>query len=127
MPTLDAEISGFVRGNDLSIRRDILDVPDGQTIAQAWMTIKEELEDVDADAILQKVISLVNQVGTGHIEDSGVSGTGTVRFDLIRANTLLLRAGRLYHFDVQLKTSANFVYTPLKGTIMAVERVTEAG
>ncbi len=125
MPTLDGRIDNLVAGDDLEITRTITGVPAGTSLSDAWFTVKEHEADSDAAAIFQKAINTVDSPGTGHITDDGASDTvGAVRFDITDVDSALLTPGRDYAFDIQVKTAAGAVYTPLKGKIKAVQGVT---
>ena len=117
MPTLDARIDDVVAGDDLEITRTITSVPDGATLTDAWITVKEHPDDADASAIIQKAITSSDVPGTGQITDTGADGTGAVRFDLADTDTALIIPGRDYFWDIQVKTSGGAIYTPTAGKI----------
>src|SRR5687768_768621 len=104
MPNLSDIITGFVAGTDLEIRRTIDGIPEGQTLTDAWLTIKLSLDDPDASAILSKHATLTDTPGTGHITDpgDGAGGDGEVRFDLSPTNSdpLFVR----HAFDIWVRT-----------------------
>lgn len=124
MPTLDARIDNVVAGDDIQITRTITSVPSGETLTDAWFTVKEHPDDTDAAAIIDKQITSVDVPGTGQITDTGADETGAVRFDLTDADTALLVPGRDYYWDIQVKTSAAAIYTPTAGKIRSVKGVT---
>lgn len=124
MPNLAATITGFVKGDDLDIVRSVSDIPVGQTVTNAILTIKS---DVSSSIIIQKQITSTLSAGVGQITDTGAGGTAVVKFFLTggtAGDTTDLDAETAYPYDIQLKTSANKHYTPEKGTITAVEEVT---
>src|SRR3972149_1562721 len=104
-PKIDDRIV-FVLGDDVEVRRTVAKLPEDQTVAQAWLTIKEKLSDTDAAAILQKIIPTAELAGTGQIEDDGAEGKALLRFDLTPEDTILFTPGNAYCYDVQIKTSA---------------------
>lgn len=128
MPTFDSRISEVVAGNDVSIRRTIefstSGFPTGTTITNAWLTVKSELTDADL-GLFQKAITTTEVFGTGQIENDGSGDVDmVVRFDLVPADTLAIGSTLLRHFDIQVKTAAGKIYTPEKGLISSIGRVT---
>jgi hypothetical protein len=105
---------GRVAGDDLEIRVTITSLP--ATISTAWLTIKDEIADLDAAALMQKEITSSDVPGTGQIEDTGADGTGILRFDLTNDDTALL-ATTAYEYDVQILLSTTKLNTPQRGLI----------
>jgi len=126
MPPHDIVIEDLVQGDDFEINRNISKVPVGQLLVLAWLTIKEfPVEEADAEAIIQKAITTTNNPGTGQVTDADAGdGVGSVRFDLVPADTILLDPATTYHWDIQVCTDADFTYTPTSGTIKARQEVT---
>jgi hypothetical protein len=123
MSGLTAEITGFVEGDDLEVRRTVTDLP--AAIAVAWLTVKRHHRQPDDEAKLQKRITTTDVPGTGQIVEPGGSGTdGDLRFDLTAADTGALGSKRLVH-DIQIKLVTGKVYTIEKGTIQLTPDVTE--
>jgi hypothetical protein len=121
------KIRELTAGDDWTIRRTVVNIPTGQSLVSAWFTAKLNMEDDDADAIVQKEITSVDQVGIGQIEDTGgVSGTAMLRFDLLPEDTELFEPYQTYYYDVQVKTSTGKYNTPDDGTIIALPQVTQA-
>lgn len=126
MPDFHDRITDFCVGDDLDIRRKITKIPAGQTVTEAWCTVKKDPEDADEDAVFQKHITGTNVAGVGQIEDDGDGGTAILRFDWTREDTLLFEPdGVLYH-DIQIKTSANKISTPFKGLTLPKSQITKA-
>lgn len=132
MPNYSAQISGFGVGDDLLVRRTInrsaSNLPAGVVIAMAWMTIKEEESDLDAAAIVAKVITTVEDAGNnGHIEEDGSAAAGDadpiLRFDLEDTDTRLIGNNHRW-YDIQVKTDTGAIYTGEKGEIWGVGDVT---
>ena len=126
MPTqnLYDHIRGFVRGDDLEIRRTVSALPAGRSVVQAWMTIKQSSAASDAQALVQKVITLADSAA-GVIEKNGASDgefVGVFRFS--GADTLLFDAQQPW--DIQLQYENDALYTPFKGTIRGVVGITQA-
>jgi hypothetical protein len=123
MSELEVEISGFVVGDDLEIRRTVTDLP--ADIEAAWLTLKAYPTQADDVAPLQKVITTSDVPGTGQIVDAGGMGVdGDLRFDLTPADTLILGVRR-YVYDVQIRLSTDKVYTIEKGTLQLTAGVTD--
>lgn len=124
MPNLTDTITGFVRGDDLDIRRTITNIPAGQTLTEAIFTVRTaNLNTI----VLNKKITSVLVAGKGQITDTGADGEGAVWFQLTGGETgdcILLTADTPLPFDIQCKTDAGKFYTPVKGMITAVEEIT---
>jgi len=118
-------ITGLVAGDDWTIRRTVVAIPTGQSLVMAWFTVKNNVNDEDTAAVLQKEIDLADDPGVGQIEDSGAGdGTAVLRFDLTKDNTLLFKPYVKYEYDVQVKTSAGKYNTPDRGLLIANSQVT---
>jgi len=123
MSDLAVEITGFVEGDDLEIRRTITELP--AAIAVAWLTVKRHHNQPDEEAKLQKRITSMDVAGTGQIvEPGGPETDGDLRFDLTQAETESLGTKRHVH-DIQIKLVTGKVYTIEKGTIQLTVDVTE--
>ncbi len=130
-PTLDAIVTGFVTGDDVSLRRTIdrdgggvsdEALASGVTIARAWLTVKAAESDADADALVQKEVTTTNVAGTGQIENDGTGDVDPViRFDLVPADTEAIGLTARY-FDVQVLTNGAKLYTPEVGRIRASKK-----
>jgi len=119
MPTLDAELSEIVQGDCIDIERTIGNLP--ATITKAWFTVKTKAQLTSttdtANIVFQKAITTVNVTGVGFISDAGASGTATVRFECVNADTVLLTGDTVYYYDIQVLTSTGKIYTPELGII----------
>jgi hypothetical protein len=124
MPNLASTITGFVKGDDLDIVRTVTNIPTGQVLSEARLTVRSpDLSTI----IFSKVITSTPVAGAGSISDTGADGTGVLTFQLtggISGNTVSLTPQTNFPFDIQLKTDANKHYTPEVGTITAVAEVT---
>lgn len=78
-----------------------------------WLTIKESIEESDADAAVQKTVTTHTDPGNGETE-----------IDLPAAETATL-AG-LYKYDIQEKTAAGSINTLLQGTLYVGPDVTDS-
>jgi hypothetical protein len=123
MSDLAVEITGFVTGDDLEIRRTVTDLP--EEIAAAWLTVKHYPAQPDEEATLQKRITTADAPGAGQIVEVGGVGTdGDLRFDLTPEDTARLGARRYVH-DIQIKLGSGKIYTIEKGTIRLTADVTK--
>ena len=123
MSDLTVEITGFVAGDDLEIRRTVTDLP--EAIETAWLTVKRHHGQADDEAKLQKRITTTNVPGTGWIVEAGGPETdGDLRFDLTPDDTMALGVKKFVH-DIQIKLSDGKVYTIEKGTIQLTADVTK--
>lgn len=122
-PRLDAKITGFIGGNDITVRRTVTHIPATLTIAKCWLTIKAK--DTDADpGLVQKAITDVLSAD-GQITDTGADGTGTVVFLLKPADTgTALTAGKTYVYDIKMKFNDATIATLEKGTVEFEQGVT---
>jgi hypothetical protein len=124
MSNLSVEITGFVAGDDLEIRRTVTELP--ADIETAWLTVKHFPAQPDGEAKLQKRITATDVPGTGQIVAAGGPGTdGDLRFDLTPQDTTCLGAKKLVH-DIQIKLSTGKIYTIEKGTIQLAADVTQS-
>ncbi len=118
MPKLNGEIKDFVAGDNIDITKTITNVPVGQTITKAWFTVKTSKTLADANAVFQKTITAANQAGVGVILDDGAADQiAKVFFELTNSNTSLLAENVIYHYDIQVLTSAGKIYTPEVGVM----------
>lgn len=122
-PRTDAKISGYIAGDDLTVSRDVLNIPGGIRLVKCWLTVKNL--DTDADpGLVQKIITDIAGAD-GQITDTGAGGHGIILFKLSAADTgTTLVAGKTYVFDIQAKFDDNTIATLEKGTISFVQGVT---
>ena len=124
---LKVRIVDFVGGDDLRITRTYTELQGGILISKAYLTIKRHAkDDNDAEAIIQKTITSSMQM-SGEITDNDTTG-GSVAlyFDLSKDDTALLTPLIPYHYDVQVITIGNAVYTCEKGVIVMQQGVTHS-
>lgn len=114
MPNYDGLITGFVCGDDLTITRTISNIPSGQTLTSATITVK----DVER-AITPLFQYTVTSVSSSHgvITDTGADGTGAVTFSLFDTDTALLTPNENCFYWIDVVTSEDKIYTPEKGVI----------
>jgi hypothetical protein len=124
MSDLAVEITGFVVGDDLEIRRTVTNLP--AAIATAWLTVKNNVAQPDDQALLLKKVTVSNVEGTGQIVTAGGDDEeGDLRFDLVQADTVKLGAKK-HIYDIQIKLSTGRIYTIEKGSIELTEGVTQS-
>lgn len=125
MTLIARKIRGHVAGDSLTIQRTVTDVPATDTLEYAWLTIKENKSDTDAEAALQVEIDLISQT-PGHITDDGADGTGAIQFNLSAAETAALGYDITYHYDIQVKLASAKIDTPEIGTLRFRRGYTDA-
>ncbi len=122
MSDLAVQITGFVEGDDLEIRRTVTELP--AAIETAWLTVKRHAGQLDSEAKLQKRITPTDVPGTGQIVAAGGPGVpGDLRFDLTPADTEALGSRQFVH-DIQIMLDGGKVYTIEKGTLQLTADVT---
>lgn len=114
MPNYDGSITGFVCGDDLTITRTIGNIPSGQTLTSATITIKDIERAVTP--LVQYTVTSVSSAN-GVITDTGADGTGAVTFQLSNTDTALLTPNENCFYWIDVVTSASKIYTPEKGVI----------
>lgn len=123
MSDLNVEISGYVAGDDLTVRRTVMELP--SPIEHAWLTVKRHVRLSDEDAVIAKHITTDEQEGIGCIETAGGGETaGVIRFDLTQDDTNALGAAT-WVYDIQIKLENGVVYTTDKGRIELTQDVTQ--
>lgn len=128
MPAHGTELE-ITAGDALEVRRTIdrerSELTSGVVLDKAWFTVKDDLDDADADAVVQKEITGTNQVGVGQIEDDGAGGTDPVlRFDLTASDTRAIEGARR-EYDIQVKTDSGEPYTAEIGKTVPTSDVTQ--
>lgn len=122
MSNVSTEITGFVVGDDMEIRRTVTDLP--AAVESAWLTLKRYSGEQDIDAKLQKVITSTDAPGTGQVVAIGGIGTdGDLRFDLTPADTNSL-GSRPWVYDIQVRLASDKIYTIEKGSLQLTGDVT---
>jgi hypothetical protein len=122
---LNVKITGLVAKDDIRIQRTYSGLPTGITLTKAWLTVKVSKSDPDP-GIFQIIITTVAGAG-GHITDpASADGDLDLYFDISAAQSALLTPGRQYPYDVQVKDSANKIYTLEIGTIKLEQGATDA-
>lgn len=132
MPNLIAEIKDFVLGDAFLVTGTFGNIPDGSTVDEAWLTIKQ-VKDADAsdptpNAKVKKNITAAASAD-GQILDTGTgtapNRTAMVSFKIATGETLDLEEDREYFFDVQIHlTPIDIITTPLLGILRGKAGVT---
>lgn len=127
MPDLNSqEFKNLVAGNDFTVSRILKNLPAGDSIKTAWFTVKLRKEDLDAEAIFQKEVTVVATVD-GQITDAAAGDrVGQVVFFLKAADTIKLKEHKEYWFDLKFRTAAGLLNTPEMGTFTVRAPVTLA-
>lgn len=105
---------GIVRGDSFTLTRTIPNVPSGDTIASAKLTLKGSISDADP-GLFQL---------TGTVTSNGATGIGLVSFAFSSANTLLMVQDTPYYFDIQLTMTLGNILTIEQGVTSATYQVT---
>jgi len=123
----ETHIRNRVAGDNWTIRLTVVDIPVGQTLAQAWFTVKRNLDDLDSAAIVQKIITSA-PAADGQIEDTGSDGTGVIKFTLAPEDTELFDHHVVYVWDAQVETNIGIINTPdyARGTLKAEPQITQS-
>ena len=117
---------GLVRGDIISIRRTVNNIPVGDSISKAYLFVKAAYGDADGAAIFSKTVTTSNVAGTGQVEDDGTTDlSGRIRFDLTNANTTAVTADTPYYYDIQILTTLGSVYTLEIGKATWMAQVTQ--
>lgn len=129
MPNLQDDIDLGILGDHFDVDREVTNVPDGQTVAEAWLTVKEIVDDdaTDAAALFQKHIT-PSATATGQITDTG-SGAGVDRraevlFHCLPADTFSWPENDKKEWDIQIKLSGGAINTPFRGTMKGIKGTT---
>lgn len=130
---LKAHIRGQVAGDRFGVNRTVNKIPAGLTMTKAWLTIKTTETDLDAAAMLQKIITPSFVAGSGQITDTGhdvvgppTDRVGALAFIVTEAESLALGSARIYAHDIQIKFSDSSIGTLEIGDFLLDRGVTDA-
>lgn len=112
-------ISDLVVEDDYDLVRDIIGIPSGAVLIQAWFTIKRDERDDDSDAALQKVITPTP------VQDVGEIDGGQLVFQLTADETNTLIGDQVYFYDIQVLTDTGKYSTREKGYLIPVGQITD--
>jgi hypothetical protein len=86
---------------------------------QITFTIKRSHFDTDGDALFQGTLANTD------ITIIGPNTNGVIQVVIPHSNTVLMRQGKPYYWDVQLEDASSKIFTPNFGLIYAVMEVTQ--
>lgn len=122
MAALNQKITNKVRGDDIPVIRRYVDLPAGDPILKARLTVKSTDTEAADPGIFQILITTV-QSASGIIEDATTPEI-VLQFIISKVQSLLLAAGTNYYYDIQVDTTGGYTYTCEKGTIKLEKQVT---
>lgn len=114
-------------GDDFSVERTINVIPAGDTLAQAWLTVKTDPDaDADGAAVLQKSITTA-LTAAGQITDTGAGDQiGALHIEIASTDYANITPGHVYQYDIQLKSAAGKIGTLERGTVAFQRDVTRS-
>ena len=105
-PYLDSNTDRLTVGDSYSVQRAVINILDGDSIAEAWLVIKTDLFDQDSQAVMVKHITTV-EMSDGVVEvpvdSSGTSGF--IRFELQADETAVLDPFNRYSYVIVIKSA----------------------
>lgn len=126
MTKTGVKLTNLVIGDSKRIKRRYDELPEGYTIATAYLTIKKSATQTDAQALVQKAIT-TSASAAGQITDALTTGGSIAMFfDLSKTDTLVFKAGVEYIYDVQVVLSTGEVHTMEVNTMTWINGVTSA-
>lgn len=126
--------SRITAGDTFSVVRSV-SAPEGATIDQAWLTIKERPTDSDDDAVIQKVITPTEGDGGEIVREGGATPTENATLTFLFPATDSGDPGatppdlvydRTYFYDIQTQDSDDALATIESGTIRLAPGTTRA-
>ena len=113
-------LTGLTRGNDVTLKFTIATSRD---LASARFIAKRKAKDLDAAAVVNKLIT-TSLTADGQITDAGgVDDSATAQFILTRNETDDFLAGKAYQWELEVSDEDGNFTTPKGGTITFQERV----
>lgn len=136
-------IDGFVAGQTLILRRiytlnwdvwgyDILNPASGfnqDFVITAWLTVKDDPDAPDANAVFQKAVTTTNVAGIGQLYTTGVfssMSTTSMRFDVTPADSKQFIPSQRYFYEIRYQSNTGKVYVPESGLMIARRGVSVA-
>ena len=110
-------LKDYTIGDDQPVDFTFTSWPSPQVLSKAYFTIKESLDDADADALIQKEITSTAS-SQGQITTTGSSGGTAIGYFIITKDDYGdIVPGRDYYFDIQPINDSGSLYTPIAGWI----------
>lgn len=112
MAAIGKDITDKVAGDDIPIFRTYRD-PINIIIVKAWLTVKENLSDVDADAIIgpKDITAALTLNGQITAATTVADALIAMNFTIFRAESILCVPKKRYFCDVQVLTSTGAIHT----------------
>lgn len=131
MPNYQGTISNLVQGDFRQVPFTIPNVPTSGALSKAWLTVKANEDDIDINALFQKIITTVLDLDQGHITADGAGvGVAAGFFNILSDDTFELTPLEVYYYDIQLMftmaDASTRIETPEKGTISVLKGITDA-
>jgi hypothetical protein len=113
-----------IRGDSLRIERTVTNIPEGDFIAAAWLTVKKQPKALDDAAALQLAIS-DTETAAGHIVADGSAGDGQLVFTIHGSGDFAgVVAGVDYYYDIQVRTDLGVIATRETGRVKWEQDIT---
>lgn len=122
------KLNPIAKGDARTVRRTFKKLPTGVAISKAWLTIKSREKDADAQALIQKDIT-VSLTAKGQITDADTTdGQIAMFFEIAKEDTAqaTIKVNVDYPFDIQVLRSTGQPHTLVKGTVRFFLGVTDA-
>lgn len=93
----------------------------GLTGFSFWFTAKNNIDDLDAAAVIQKLTAAFTVVTVGSATIPGVA-----TFTILPTDTASLTDYTVLEFDIQVKDASGNIFTPVRGSLTVNADVTRA-
>lgn len=113
----------LVVGDSARIECEVHNVPTGEPITQAWLTVKATLDDLDP-GIFQKTVTTTPTMGQGVI--TAGSCFTLISFDVLHTDTGQLNPSQQYFYDIQAKVGDKAITTLEVGAFRPLDQITLA-
>lgn len=123
MAAINQVISKKVAGDDIRVDRTYPDLPSGETVNKAYLTVKQR--ESDADPGIFQITITGTLTSSGHVTD-GATPDVSLFFNILKTQSALLKPLVSYFYDVQLHTADGDIWTAEKGTITLERGITLA-
>lgn len=101
---------GFYTYCSFTLVVTVTGIPVASLLSQAWLTVKTNKTDTDANAVMQKNITSSLVAGVGQISDTGATDTiGELTFLFTGAQNGALTAEHKYWFDIKIQYNSGEV------------------